>query len=393
MKEPMWRDDRKAWIITYKDPTKPKGRQRCRVDGSKIPGPKGKREANKKLTRIEDKFAPVTQGIISRQVFMAAQDDQRTIAELLPEFETHLRGKRTTQTRIERVIHECTVAAKKCRFQVLSDVTYQPFEVFLSGLVDSGRSYNTRNGYRASLIQFMNWALRGKDRKNPLADIGKLNEGADKRRDRRALSPEELSLLIRTTAEQPKGGAMRALYYQVLAQTGLRWSEINRLRRDHLDLEAEAIRLDGSMTKNGKQAEVPLVTALASRLRQEFGMKVGQAKLFGSQPQLKTWKRDLERARIAYIGQATTAADRKARQDGDVLKYKTARGFAYRASLRPTYCTNLYRAGVDLRMARELMRHSDVSLTANVYTKLDELDGKKEAINKLASLELDEKTA
>lgn len=42
--------------------------------------------------------------------------------------------------------------------------------------------------------------------------------------------------------------------------------------------------------------------------------------------------------------------------------------------LRHTYCTNLARKGIDIRMAQKLMGHSDISLTANIYTNLDESD-------------------
>lgn len=39
--------------------------------------------------------------------------------------------------------------------------------------------------------------------------------------------------------------------------------------------------------------------------------------------------------------------------------------------LRHTYCTDLQKAGVDIRTAQYLMGHSDISLTANIYTHAD----------------------
>lgn len=39
--------------------------------------------------------------------------------------------------------------------------------------------------------------------------------------------------------------------------------------------------------------------------------------------------------------------------------------------LRHTYCTNLQKAGVDIRVAQRLMGHSDITLTANIYTHID----------------------
>lgn len=40
--------------------------------------------------------------------------------------------------------------------------------------------------------------------------------------------------------------------------------------------------------------------------------------------------------------------------------------------LRHTYCTNLAKRGVDIRTAQYLMGHSDITLTANIYTHVDQ---------------------
>lgn len=47
--------------------------------------------------------------------------------------------------------------------------------------------------------------------------------------------------------------------------------------------------------------------------------------------------------------------------------------------LRHTYCTDLQKAGVDIRTAQYLMGHSDISLTANIYTHADTSTIKKAA--------------
>ena len=39
--------------------------------------------------------------------------------------------------------------------------------------------------------------------------------------------------------------------------------------------------------------------------------------------------------------------------------------------LRHTYCSNLCKKGVDIRVAQYLMGHSDIRLTANIYTHTD----------------------
>lgn len=48
-------------------------------------------------------------------------------------------------------------------------------------------------------------------------------------------------------------------------------------------------------------------------------------------------------------------------------------------SLRHTYCTNLAKRGIDIRIAQKLMGHSDIRLTANIYTHIDMSDLEKAA--------------
>lgn len=42
--------------------------------------------------------------------------------------------------------------------------------------------------------------------------------------------------------------------------------------------------------------------------------------------------------------------------------------------LRHSYCSNLYRAGIDLKTAQYLMGHATIQMTANVYTHMEKDD-------------------
>lgn len=42
--------------------------------------------------------------------------------------------------------------------------------------------------------------------------------------------------------------------------------------------------------------------------------------------------------------------------------------------LRHTYCTDLARKGIDIRIAQKLMGHADIKMTANIYTNFDKND-------------------
>jgi site-specific recombinase XerD len=51
--------------------------------------------------------------------------------------------------------------------------------------------------------------------------------------------------------------------------------------------------------------------------------------------------------------------------------------------LRHTYCTDLQRAGVPLNIAKYLMGHNDISVTANIYTHTtdDDINSAAKKIN------------
>ena len=40
--------------------------------------------------------------------------------------------------------------------------------------------------------------------------------------------------------------------------------------------------------------------------------------------------------------------------------------------LRHTYCTDLCKAGIDIRTAQRLMGHATISITADIYTHVDQ---------------------
>ena len=97
-------------------------------------------------------------------------------------------------------------------------------------------------------------------------------------------------------------------------------------------------------------------------------------------------QRDLTMARTLWIGEATTAKEQKRREKSDFLKYEDSQGwFADFHSLRHMFITNLARAKVDPKTVQTLARHSDIRLTMDVYTHLDQQE-KSAAINCLPGL-------
>jgi len=206
---------------------------------------------------------------------------------------------------------------------------------------DGARSRNAAAGV---VRAWLSWCVdTGRLPVNPLPRrlMAKANESADRRVVKRALTPEELESLLSCTGI-PAG---RRLAYRILSRTGLRWTELRRLRWTDIDLDGGWILFGAAKAKAKRDAQMPitsdLLEALTAANRKRKSDRVCRV------PRKETWRKDLAAAGIA------------AEINGRI---------ACRSCLRLTYGTHLALAGVDLRTTQRLMRHTDPKLTANVYT-------------------------
>ena len=80
------------------------------------------------------------------------------------------------------------------------------------------------------------------------------------------------------------------------------------------------------------------------------------------------FRRDLEIARTAWLAEATSPAELAERERSDFLRYRDRNGrVADFHALRHTFITELVRAGVAPKDAKELARHSTITLTMDRY--------------------------
>jgi hypothetical protein len=179
---------------------------------------------------------------------------------------------------------------------------------------------------------------------NPVADVEKVDETADVRRERRALAADELVRLLDAVPEHYRLG------YQVLMGTGLRRAELRALRWGDVKLNAPHpfIQLRAADTK-GKRADVlPLRADLADLLRKAKGDAGDGDRVVKVLPRIPTHRKYLKAAGIPWLDDAGRRADLHA--------------------LRHSYGTLLSKGGVSPREAMSLMRHTDLRLTMKVYT-------------------------
>jgi len=161
----------------------------------------------------------------------------------------------------------------------------------------------------------------------------------------------------------------RKALYLTAAFTGLRKAELGALIWGdiyQLNGEMPYLKTRASTTKNHKENIIWLHRDVIKMLKAIMPENADiSSKVFGKLPRMDQFREDLERAGIQYKNSMGRQADFHA------LRYK--------------FATNLQRAGVKPRIAMELMRHSNIRLTQNVYTDVSQLPT-DEAIESLPSI-------
>lgn len=208
-----------------------------------------------------------------------------------------------------------------------------------------------------------------------LRKLAKYNEEADRRRVRRALSPEQLEHLLAVTEAAPEivtrrpgrgkaadgwlTGPDRAMLYRLAAGTGFRANELRTLTPEafRIDGDDPAIVVRAAYAKNGREAVQPIRRELAERLRPWLAGKApGVPVLAVPEKTARMLKNDLALAGIPY---------------------ETSEGAADFHSMRAAYVTGLIRSGADVAQVQKLARHSTPTLTLNTYTKTQRSDLRK----------------
>jgi integrase len=219
----------------------------------------------------------------------------------------------------------------------------------------------TVNAYLVAIKAFTRWLV--KDRRataDPLAHLSGWNAAEDVRHARRALPPAELGALLQATQDSPKAfrgldGRDRHFLYLCAMGTGFRAGELASLQPESFALDAEppAVVCRAGYTKNGKTATQPLPAEIAEALRGYLADRpAGQPVWPGSWHErgADMLRDDLEAARIPYVVEGP---------DGPL--------FADFHALRHSYVALLDRAGLTLKQAMQLARHSDPKRTMAVY--------------------------
>jgi integrase len=318
------------------------------------------------------------------QTYLAELRQAPTVPDLEP-------GKTTwTKTEMARAlgVQLPTVEAhvRRLRFEPIAEDVGKRYPRFPRAVAEAiqaqlarGIGTQTSNHYLSAIKQFCNWLVE--DRRtadNPLANLTGGNVRLDLRHDRRPLSPDELVCLLDTAQSSSRAfrgvtGAERHMLYVLACATGLRREEIAVLTPASFDLDASppTATVPAGRSKNRKLTVQPLPADVAEDLRGYLAARPTDAPVWPGawwQAAAEMLQRDLEEAGIPYVIDGP---------DGPL--------HADFHSLRHSYVALLDRAGVSLKQAMQLARHSDPRLTMARYGRAS-LHDLGAAVDRLAAM-------
>lgn len=365
--------------------------------------------AGKFLARQIELARSIRDGLIDVEVEAARDHARVEISEHLDAFVKHLsvvgmnaQGHRVTEKyvsqtrmRVDRFIGWTGPGFPRPAGR-LGDISIDRAVSFIADLEASGwvtptgqrKPYSpyTINEYIGAMVLFTGWLVEThRMMRDPLGTLKRRPRSRiedSRTHKRRSLSPDDLARFITATETRPLFAAMtinrgpnkgqrtahvsearritllatgfeRATFYLTQFWTGLRKSETRSLVWTDItfDTPTPFVRIDGSRTKNKKDATITLHPQIAVRLGQLRASRglgcVDADPVFAAIPTKETFRADLRAAGIE-------------RFDGE--RYVDIH------ALRMTLSTHMLQEGVGPRLAQEHMRHSDIALTTKTYT-------------------------
>ncbi|MEI7836405.1 MAG: site-specific integrase [Planctomycetota bacterium] len=385
--------------------------------------------ARQYLASLLVQIEKVRSGVLTPEESQTARHSEKPVAAHFAEYAEYLkaktvRGRRVSADHRYNVAKQLAHIARECGFKRIGDINRQRMIRWMNTQADENRiGGRTVNTYRAAVVAFCHWAVaNNRLTNNPLEGLAKADE-SNIRRQRRALTIEEVIALLEASRARPlrdalmirrgdmKGelaaavtdaerlyleriGRERAMIYKVLIYTGLRKGELGSLTVGavHLDVERGYLELAAKSSKSGKAAQICLRKDLAEDLAEHLADKLheycrrtlvdGRSEIPAALPPgmklfdmpgdfIRVFDRDLVAAGLArQVQDPKTGRMRidKTDSQGRTLDIHC---------LRHTFATLLSKANVSPRMAQELLRHSDIRLTMNTYTHLQLIDTAK----------------
>jgi len=262
-------------------------------------GCRDEQAARKVLADLERKAELIRSGVITQDEEATGRHSSTPLDTHFSAFEVRQQARGVADKYQHNTMQALRRVASDCKFQTLTDLRCEPFEKWLTLRTAETMSARTRNAYREAWVVFGNWCVEsGRLTANPFLKLPKANVNTDRRRQRRALTEDELQKLLAVARTRPlnarltvnrgerKGepgakltpefrerlereGRERALIWKTLVTTGLRKAELASLSVGQLRLaDSPHIELRAADEKNRKGAFLPLRADVADDLRE-----------------------------------------------------------------------------------------------------------------------------
>jgi integrase len=336
------------------------------VNGRYVPLATDRQASESMLREMKSRVEKSAAGFIDAKVLTMP------VTRHIDEYRDHLEAMKKSPEYV-RVIHQRLMTlSNECDWRTIKDVTGGSVTNWIarygkqlraskeSKYKDKGKAPTTINHFVDAARSFCVWAVR-KNRlyREAMPSFEKVVVD-ELRRERRALTLEEFERFLGVA------GKRRLIYWSAMF-TGLRRSELGQLQWGDVRLEnvpRPFLQLRTKATKSRRPDHLPLRDDLADALRAYRPERWSATDcVFPRVPTIATLKRDLADAGI---------------------EFETSAGRADLHAIRHSFCTHLAAAGVDVRLAMFLMRHTDQRLTAKHYTD-EALLPLRSAIEKLPS--------
>jgi len=367
-----------------------------------------KATARRILNRWADDEAQRAAGLIDPAAEAYRDADLLPIARHLEAWRAHLEAKNGTPTHPRNMHAAAKRLVERAGIERLSGLTVKAVQGAMADMLAEGLAPRTVNYGRTAARGFARWVHRSKlTREDRLAHLPTIREQADKRRERRALTPEEAELLVRWVEESGPvyggtTGRERAAVYRVALGTGFRAGELQSLTRADFDLMGCTVRLGAASAKNREDTYQPIRRELADWLRAYFdaeGIRGGAKALRLPGRTADAVRLDIRRSRAHWCRETDDAknllplVERLRRYRSGLLRVSddAGRSVDFHA-LRVSFITHLIAGGANAKVAQELARHSDPKLTLGTYTRLG-LNDSRRALDALPALAEREKPA
>ena len=373
------------WIAEYTDHTGRRIKKSTRT--------RDKKAASVILAKWEVDVAMRVGGVINVAAERVAEQARRQLSDHFEEWMNSLSAKDRDSDYLADVRSRWLKITEHCDWRILSDITAESFERFITSLKSTKkskkstlhRSQRTVGQYVQTAKGFAAYCVStGRLSSNPLATIRKPNPDADRRHVRRMLLPSEWTRLAATVEQSGPilevPSAERRILYEVAIQTGLRSAELRSLIVANCDLAARPhpfVTIGAKSTKNKNAAKQYITIDLAERWTKHLAEhhRTGTNPAFHLCSEFymaKMIRRDCTAAREAWIAEdKDSEPETKKRTKSDFLAIVNHSGETLDFhSLRHTCGAWLAIQNVHPKTIQAIMRHSTITLTLDTYGHL-----------------------